>query len=325
MRPVENPAPSPQMIFSIHCRALPGDTEMSVNETTVVVITGSERRHRFFTERLAERVNVVGVVSEMKRPTVARPESLSPEDAETIRAHFAERDAAEQRLLGSADLPSAAPILKVAAGVANSDETTRWVQDRDPKFIVLYGSGIIKPPLLNLFEGRIVNLHLGLSPYYRGSGTNFWPLVHRVPECVGGTIHLANQEVDAGAILMQFRPNAELTDRGHELGTKTIIKGAELMSQVLKDYESGNLVAQRQDLSSGSVFFNRDFNAAAVRTAWQHFETGMMAEYLGDEQRRNSLFPIFEGCRRTETDCGSANWQTTAKPSVERGRTFYDN
>ena len=68
-------------------------------------------------------------------------------------------------------------------------------------------------------------MHLGLSPYYRGSGTNFWPLVDRLPECVGVTIHLAIPSVDAGPILTQVRPDIEPTDRAHEIGSRAIIAG----------------------------------------------------------------------------------------------------
>ena len=39
---------------------------------------------------------------------------------------------------------------------------------------MVYGTTIIKGDLIRIFEKRIINLHLGLSPYYRGAGTNFF-------------------------------------------------------------------------------------------------------------------------------------------------------
>ena len=39
------------------------------------------------------------------------------------------------------------------------------------------------PMILN----KILNLHLGISPYYKGSGTNYFPLVNNEPQYVGAT------------------------------------------------------------------------------------------------------------------------------------------
>ena len=58
-----------------------------------------------------------------------------------------------------------------------------------PDVVLVCGTGILREELINLFPGHIINIHLGLSPYYRGAGTNFWPLVNREPEYLGATIH----------------------------------------------------------------------------------------------------------------------------------------
>ena len=102
------------------------------------------------------------------------------------------------------------------------------------EYIILFGSSIIKPPLLEFFNKKIINIHLGLSPYYRGSGTNFWPLVNNEPECVGATIHLAVLKVDAGSILAQARPESlsEL-DNSHDIGCKAIISGTKKMRECI--------------------------------------------------------------------------------------------
>jgi methionyl-tRNA formyltransferase len=173
-------------------------------------------------------------------------------------------------------------------------DTLAWLQSRQPDFVILYGSSIIKPPLLDFYRDKMINLHLGLSPYYRGSGTNFWPLVYRQPECVGATIHMAVQSVDAGAILAQVRPAAEADDRAHELGTKTIIAAVDLLPHVLSLYSAGQIRPQPQDLTLGRTFKQRDFDAQAVRAMWREFDSGMMAEYLVDREERRGKYPIVD-------------------------------
>lgn len=249
----------------------------------VVLLTSDQRRHRYAARSLAQTLDLVGIVSEPKPASV--PSQASEDDI--VRRHFRERDEAERKMLGEPDFPNV-ERLPVPGGEINSGAVFRWIEERRPDLLVLYGTRIVKDPLLSAYPERIVNVHLGLSPYYRGSGTNFWPLVHRQPECVGVTIHLAAGKVDAGPILAQVRPEAEASDRCHELGTKALMKGLETLPGVLRN------LPVPQDLSQGQVFRNRDFHAGAVLGMWANFDNGMMAEYLSDIDRRRAGFPLVE-------------------------------
>ena len=267
-------------------------------ELRIVLLTSSGLRHRFVAGQLARFVNLVGVVSEAGSAGAtaagATPEYSLPADQSVITEHFVERDAVERRMLGTMNAFPDTEILELPHGGANAPETLTWIQGKNPDLVVLYGSSIIKPPLLDVYEKGMVNLHLGLSPYYRGSGTNFWPLVNREPECVGATIHLAVQSVDAGALLAQVRPEPEISDRAHELGTKTIMAAVAIMPRVLSLYATGGIQPQSQDLTQGRVYRKRDFNADAVRAMWHNLKTGMMAEYLADAAQRCRRYPIQE-------------------------------
>lgn len=252
-----------------------------------VLLTSDQRRHRWMARSLAESLDLAGIVSEPK------PASTAPLDDDVVRRHFEERDETERRWLGEPGFPDVAR-LSVAAGEINSEAVFRWVGERRPDLLVLYGTRIVKEPLLSAYPERIVNLHLGLSPYYRGSGTNFWPLVQRRPECVGVTIHLAVRQVDAGPVLAQVRPEAAADDRCHDLGTRALMRGVEVLPGVLRLHGEGRLRPRPQDLSQGQVFRNRDFHAGAVREMWAGFDAGMMAEYLAQAAARRAAFPIVE-------------------------------
>ena len=257
----------------------------------MILATGDALRHRYAAATLAEEADVVGVVSEPKMPAASAAEPQ--EERVVVLRHWADRAEAERRWLGTAvSFPEIELLSLSACGEINSDGVVRWIEQRRPDVVVLFGTSIIKPPLLHLYPGRLVNVHLGLSPYYRGSGTNFWPLVHRRPECVGATIHLAVARVDAGAILAQLRPDAELMDRAHDLGTKTIVAAFRALPRVLMDYVEGRLDPRGQQLEAGRVFRRDDFNATAVGQMWRHFATGMMAEYVQDAERRRTAYPI---------------------------------
>jgi methionyl-tRNA formyltransferase len=262
-------------------------------DLSIVLLTGDGLRHRYAAARLAATTHLAGVVRETKMPAVVEPPA-SREDREVLARHFAERDTAEQRLLGEEIPFPDRPRLEIPSGTINAPEVCAWVQERRPDYVVLFGTGIVRAPLLERFAGRLVNLHLGLSPYYRGSATNFWPLVQAEPECVGATIHLAVAAVDAGPILAQVRPAVEPADRAHELGTKALMTALDVLPGVLERLATGALAPHVQDLSRGRVFRRSDFTADAVRTMWAHLASGMIPAYLADAPRRRAAYPIVE-------------------------------
>lgn len=269
----------------------------------IVLLTGNALRHRFAANRLALATGLVGVVSEPKPPAAIDEELLAAADREVIQRHLTERDRVERVLFGENEAFPGTPLLESGPGGINSQAAFEWVRSLRPDLVLLFGTSIVRPPLLTSFSGQLLNLHLGLSPYYRGSATNFWPLVNREPACVGATIHLATPEVDAGAVLAQCRPIPEPTDGAHELGSKALRAALGLLPVVAAGYLEGHLTPWPQDLRLGRVYRRRDFSAAAVRQLWANLETGMMRQYVDGFDAACAQYPIHEppsgGARET--------------------------
>jgi methionyl-tRNA formyltransferase len=244
----------------------------------ILIITGDQLRHNYFVNRMQEWFDVRGVVSE----AVYKPKiEGSEEEVRILKRHFQERDQAEERYFPDDQrmkLP-AEDRIHVPKGEANSDHIYEWITARRPKYLVLYGSSIIRERLLQAFDQRTINMHLGLSPYYRGSGTNFWPLVNGEPELIGVTIHLATLHVDAGAILKQVRPRIAIGDRNHDIGCKAIIAGTEAMIEAIRRYDAGEIEPRRQD-PGGKVYKRADFNVEAVERMWRNLDKGMIEAYV---------------------------------------------
>ncbi|MBC2596324.1 phosphoribosylglycinamide formyltransferase [Ruficoccus amylovorans] len=85
---------------------------------------------------------------------------------------------------------------------------THWIetiQRLQPDFIVLAGfMRVIKPPFIEAFKGRIINLHPSLLPKYPGLHS-----IQRAMEAgdaeTGCTVHWVTPEIDAGEVLGQER------------------------------------------------------------------------------------------------------------------------
>jgi methionyl-tRNA formyltransferase len=260
----------------------------------IALVTADQRRHAWFAAELARdpRLELTGVVREAKRP---RPRGEDEERDRLIVEHLAARDDAERRFFGDATELEAlgVPILDVEWGHSNDQSTADWVGALDADRLALFGSSIIREPLLRDFDERTINIHLGLSPYYRGTASNFWPLVNGEPECVGATIHLATLSVDAGPIIRQTRPEISPEDGSHDIGCNALVAGAAAMREALVAHAAGSAprVPQRD---GGRLYRAKDFHAGAILEMRRRFADGMLTDYLADKAARDRAFPIVE-------------------------------
>lgn len=90
--------------------------------------------------------------------------------------------------------------------------------------IVSYGyCHILKKEIIDLFSpsgnpkwnANIINLHISLLPWNRGSSPNFWSFVENTPK--GVTIHLIDEGIDTGKILLQEEVHFDETDEKNTL------------------------------------------------------------------------------------------------------------
>ena len=73
---------------------------------------------------------------------------------------------------------------------------------------VVFGSSYIKNDLINfLIKNNAINIHMGVSPFYRGTDCNFWALYDNNPHLVGSTIHMLSKGLDNGSILYHAMSN----------------------------------------------------------------------------------------------------------------------
>ena len=96
------------------------------------------------------------------------------------------------------------------------------VSDFGPKYLVsAYYRHIIKDDILELVEGRAINLHPSLLPDYRGCFSSVWAILNGETQ-TGITIHYVTSEVDGGNILVQKKIDILEEDTAYSLYNKLI-------------------------------------------------------------------------------------------------------
>ena len=250
------------------------------------ILTSVETRHRYFVQALRRQVNVVAVVYEETgySPATVDHADLTAEEARIVAEHFAERSRQEELFFGhESEFVMNGPrcaVRHLPAGTLNAPETLSFLESAAVDTVVVYGTNLIRPPLLGHWPGRMINMHLGLSPYYRGTATNFYPLLNEEPEYVGATIHLLDAGIDHGAILRHARPEIAADDMPHTIGCKAILAGITAMIGVLKDLERGVQRAVPQwDVETPRLYLRKDYHPRQVVELYRKIDAGLIRRY----------------------------------------------
>src|SRR2546426_11452757 len=90
-----------------------------------------------------------------------------------------------------------------------------WARPQAPDYILLAGAPFLRPSFYTPARHATLNRPLGLLPDFRGSDCAIWALALDRPEAVGYSIHVVNERVDGGDVVLR-RPMSINGDRGLE-------------------------------------------------------------------------------------------------------------
>lgn len=254
----------------------------------IAILTGTSFRHLAFANAMSKHHQVLACFCEAKS---FDPSTVGQTEAETLelKRWFSERDKCERDYFERPATEFKAAyhdiIRPLSPGAVNGEDIYEEVKRSAAEVFFVFGASLIKKPLLDYIAPKAFNLHLGLSPFYRGSGTNFWPFVHGSLQFVGATVHELSAEVDGGAIAYRARPRIDSADSPHSIGCKATEVGFEAVLKTLADFKSGRLVTKQQK-SEETLFVcrRRDFNAQAVRVARDNISSGLIAKSTSEQQ-----------------------------------------
>ncbi len=207
--------------------------------------------------------------------------------------HALARQQSEDDLFGEIVkfLPDHSHSTKIPKGSINDQEIVEKIEGSNADLLVCYGSSLIASSLLQSYKDRFLNVHLGISPYYRGSGTNIWPLINNEPDKVGATFMYLNDGIDTGEIIHQVRADIHYGDTPHSIGNRLIKK----MTRVYADIVANFAILEKmpQPKADGKLYRRRDFTEAACLKLYDQFQSGIIEEYL-DRSRPDKRSPIIE-------------------------------
>ena len=138
----------------------------------------------------------------------------------------------------------------------NDKDVLLLINKINPKLVFIFGTGMIKKHVINNINCPKINMHFGLSPFFRGEGI-VSALATEGPKSVGVTIHYLDEKIDSGEIILQEVPEINNHDNFYSIGLKLTLLGATGFYKVFNSFINNNIVSVKQDLSLGKLFDNK--------------------------------------------------------------------
>lgn len=235
----------------------------------LTVFTSNQPRHVALIESLAAIADEVFAIQECNTVFPGQVQDFFRKSP-VMQDYFARVTRAEAEVFGTARfLPKNVRSLPVKMGDVSLIDASILGDALRADAIVVFGASYIKGALCSRLVARgAVNIHMGTSPYYRGSSTNFWAMYDRRLQFVGATVHLLSRGLDSGPMLYHALPEAAAVDP-FVFGMRAVKAAHASLARHLADRTLRELSPVAQDRSR-ELRYTRN----------EHFTDDVAAEYL---------------------------------------------
>lgn len=247
----------------------------------ILLLTGSHPRHLFVVNELVKTGFIAAHVIEKREEFVPQPPpNLEEVDRTNFIRHFKDRDEAEQKHFKGNDKVSVhLPTLEVTMQQLNSKETIEWVKNQQFDLAISYGVHKLSDELLEALPDKAWNIHGGLSPWYKGNTTLFWPFFMLKPNWAGMTIHRLSSRLDAGDIVHHSVPELAYGDGLHDVACKAVIQVAEDLAKIVTTINLENVQYTPQK-GNGKLWIGTDWMPQHLRFVYNVYNNDIVDQFL---------------------------------------------
>jgi len=122
----------------------------------------------------------------------------------------------------------------------NSENTIKYLQELSPDLVILSGYNyILKKPILNSFERKIINLHGGKVPDYRGASVIPWAIINGETNA-GCSILYVNEGIDTGNILASQEYSIHYGEEINDVVSKTLEIFPKILEEAIQKFSQGD-------------------------------------------------------------------------------------
>lgn len=204
----------------------------------ITIFSSNQPRHLNLAKEFASFAKKVFLISEVNTVFPGRVADFFKK-SEVMQTYFSHVMEAERKIFHDINfLPENVRTLAIKSGDLNGLDKNQLSQALSSDLYVVFGASYIKGWLIDfLVEKKAVNIHMGLSPYYRGSSCNFWALYDERPSYVGATIHMLSKGLDSGEMLFHCVPKLANSDTAFDFTMRAVLAAQKGLVETVKSGE----------------------------------------------------------------------------------------
>ncbi len=228
----------------------------------ITVFTSNQPRHAHLARSLSAIADEVYCIQECNTVFPGQVEDFYKK-SDVMQAYFANVMASEKKIFGDIDfLPRNVRTLAVKSGDLNKLNRQQLGKAMNSDIYIVFGASYIKGWLIDeLIKSRAVNIHMGVSPYYRGSSCNFWALYDNRPNYVGATVHELSKGLDSGKMYFHCLPKLRPEDSSFDFTMRSVKVAHDALVSRISDGSIFEMDTVRQDKKQEIRYTrNSDFN-----------------------------------------------------------------
>ena len=228
----------------------------------VSIFSSNQPRHLNLAREFSKIADEVFLVSEVNTVFPGQVDDFFKK-SEIMQSYFQNVITSEKTIFGNIGfLPNNVRTLSIKLGDLNKLDEAQLKEALSSDIYVVFGASYIKGWLIDyLVQRRAINIHMGLSPYYRGSSCNFWALYDERPGYVGATIHLLSKGLDSGDMLFHCVPKLRPQDNPFDFTMRSVLVAQKGLVKAVSDNSIFSFEAVKQDeIHEVRYTRNRDFN-----------------------------------------------------------------
>ncbi len=253
----------------------------------IVIISGSHPRHLYVVNKMLETGLVVGLVLMQREQMVEdTPEFLSLHIKKLYEKHFRLRAEMEDKYFGQTEITQImgdVPLLKIPRTNLNDVKVEKFIRKVGADCIFSYGPDLLKDNILSTVNDFAFNLHGGLSHWYKGAATMFWPFYFLEPNYVGTTLHYITRNIDSGNIVQHTGAKLEHGVCIHEVACKAIVAATRDVVRVMQKMNKGEVFPGVEQRKNGKLFLERNWRPEHLRLIYDLYEDKIVDLYLDGE------------------------------------------
>jgi phosphoribosylglycinamide formyltransferase 1 len=255
----------------------------------ILILSGDLLKHKYVAIKLLRAFKGSNVIFEKYPKNINK--NYSKDKSKEIINHFKKVEFYEKKFFykfcnKNKNYLKKRTLFEIKKGNINTAKVFNKIKKNNPNLIILNATSIIKKNFISQFKNKIINIHSGLIPYYRGAGCNVWTFYNKELEYTGVSIHFVNEKIDDGKILLQSQTKFQKNDNTHSVGCRNAKLSVKLSTEVIKYLSKNpNYKGKKIFTKKNSIFYKRDFKKGVILQINKLLKSGLVKKYYLNQKK----------------------------------------